>query len=190
MTQANNVEEFTSFNAVNNAESRRFDEQSFATRGEEPAGIPSKAAIQGHPIHPILVTMPVALLFTAFITDWVHAFSHDRFWARATRWLLGGGVVTGVVAAVVGFIDFISIDRVRAVKAGWIHLISNLAVLVLSWLSWRMRPAQDKYVPTTARVLSTIVAVLLGVSGWFGGELIYRHKVAVRGEERKADRLL
>jgi uncharacterized membrane protein len=29
--------------------------------------------------------------------------------------------------------------------------------------------------------ISTVVATLLGVSGWYGGELVYRHKISVIG---------
>lgn len=33
----------------------------------------------------------------------------------------------------------------------------------------------------TGVILSVIVATLLGASGWYGGELVYRHKIAVIG---------
>lgn len=187
MAQANDISEFTSFNAINNAGNSSLGEQSVTDREHYLSGAPSKAAIQGHPVHPILVTMPIALLFTAFITDWVNAFSHDRFWARVTRWLLGCGVVTGVAAAAIGFVDFALIGRVRAVKAGWIHMIGNVIVLTLSWINWRMRPQHNSRVSMIGRGLSTVVAVLLGITGWFGGQLIYRYKVAVNNEKSEIE---
>ena len=33
----------------------------------------------------------------------------------------------------------------------------------------------------TGLILSVVVALLLGLSGWYGGELVYRHKIAVIG---------
>ena len=35
--------------------------------------------------------------------------------------------------------------------------------------------------------LSAVVTLLLMVSGWYGGELIYRYKIAVFGDEHKAE---
>jgi uncharacterized membrane protein len=34
----------------------------------------------------------------------------------------------------------------------------------------------------TGLIVSAIVATLIGISGWFGGELVYRHKIGVVGE--------
>lgn len=179
MARVDNIEEFTAFNAVNNAEKRNLGNQAEMDAYPGLSGIPSKAAIQGHPVHPILVTMPIAMLVMAFVSDWVHTYTYDRFWSRASRYLLAGGLLTGMASAVVGFVDFFAIGRVRAVKDGWIHMIGNAVALLLTWFNWRMRHSDDKHVPPTGRTLSTVVALLLGLTGWFGGQLIYQHKVAV-----------
>lgn len=146
------------------------------------SGIVSTVAIAGHPLHPLIVTFPIAFLTGVLGTDLGYWLTQDPFWARASVWLLGAGLLSGLVAAVTGMSDFLRIDRVRKHSAGWIHAVGNAASLFLTLVNWLLRLGD----PTGAVlplgiILSTVVAVLLGVTGWFGAELIYRHKVAVIG---------
>jgi uncharacterized membrane protein len=146
------------------------------------SGITSTVAVAGHPIHPLLVTMPIGLLITAFATDVGYWLTSDPFWARASIWLLGSGFIAGIVAAATGMMDFLRIDRVRKRQAGWIHMIGNVIILVLTLINWMMRwnNSADAVLPFGI-ILSLIVATLLGITGWYGAELIYRHKIAVIG---------
>lgn len=145
-------------------------------------GITSSVAIFGHPIHPIIVIFPIAFLSSAAGTDLGYLLTQDFFWARAGVWLLGLGVLAGVAAGATGMIDFIKIPRVRRRRAGWAHMVLNIGALGLSIVNVGLRlgdPA-DAIVPL-GLILSCTVAVLLLVSGWFGGELTFRHKVGIVG---------
>ena len=146
------------------------------------SGVPSTVAIARHPLHPLIVTFPIAFLVGAFGTDVGYWLTQDSFWARASLWLLGAGFVSGIVAALTGLMDFIKIDRVRKRRAGWAHLLGNVAALVVTLVNWILRwnnPA-NAVIPT-GLILSFIVASILGLTGWYGAELVYRHKVAVIG---------
>jgi uncharacterized membrane protein len=146
------------------------------------SGVPSTVAIAKHPLHPLIVTFPIAFLTGVLVTDLAYWLTDDLFWARASFWLIVAGIVTGLVAAATGLADFLRITRVRQHSAGWIHLIGNVVALVLSLISLvlRLNNLAGAIVPV-GLILSLIVASLLGVTGWFGAELIYRHKVAVIG---------
>ncbi|WP_013322340.1 DUF2231 domain-containing protein [Gloeothece verrucosa] len=145
-------------------------------------GVPSTVAIAGHPIHPLLVTFPIAFLCAVLATDLAYWLTQDLFWARASMWLIGAGVVTGIIAAITGLMDFLKINRVRQHSAGWIHLIGNVAALALSLINFGLRWGnQANAIVPTGIIVSLVVATTLGVTGWYGAELIYRHKVAVIG---------
>ncbi|MBW4518268.1 MAG: DUF2231 domain-containing protein [Scytolyngbya sp. HA4215-MV1] len=146
------------------------------------SGVPSTVAIAGHPLHPLLVTFPIAFLTGAFGADLGYWLTHDPFWARAALWLIGGGFVAGLVAAFTGMLDFLRIDRVKKHNAGWIHMFGNVAAMVLTLVNWILRwhDIEGAVLPT-GLTLSLIVASLLGITGWYGAELVYRHKVAVIG---------
>ena len=66
----------------------------------QPSRLRSTAAIDGHPFHPLLVTLPIAFLIGALLTDLAFQGTGDAFWARASTWLFGAGLVSGALAAV------------------------------------------------------------------------------------------
>ncbi|WAL58249.1 DUF2231 domain-containing protein [Thermocoleostomius sinensis] len=146
------------------------------------SGVPSTVAIAGHPLHPLLVTFPIAFLTAVLATDLAYWFTDDEFWARASVWLIGAGIVTGLIAALTGMLDFLKIDRVRQHNAGWFHMVGNVAALVLSLVNLGLRWGNTTgAILPIGLLLSLVVATLLGLTGWYGAELIYRHKVAVIG---------
>ena len=146
------------------------------------SGVPSTVAIAGHPFHPLLVTFPIAFLTGVLATDLGYWLTGDLFWARASFWLIGAGILTGLVAAVTGMLDFLKIDRVRQHNAGWIHMVGNVAALSLSLVNFGLRwGSRTEALLPSGLILSAAVATLLAVTGWYGAELVYRHKVAVIG---------
>ena len=146
------------------------------------SGVPSTVAIAGHPFHPLLVTFPIAFLTGALGTDVGYWLTGDAFWARASFWLIGAGIVTGLAAGATGMLDFLKIDRVREHQAGWTHMVGNIVVLGLSLISFVLRwHNQTGAVLPTGLILSLLVATLIAITGWYGAELVYRHKIAVIG---------
>ncbi|MBD2102912.1 DUF2231 domain-containing protein [Leptolyngbya sp. FACHB-261] len=151
-------------------------------REYEDSGVPSSVAIAGHPLHPLLVTFPIGFLTGALGSDVGYWLTSDPFWARASLWLIGAGLVTAIVAAVTGMSDFIKIERVRQHTAGWAHMILNVSLLALTIVNFLLRLNDPiKGLMPWGFVLSFIIGTLLGISGWYGAELIYRHKIAVIG---------
>jgi uncharacterized membrane protein len=153
------------------------------------SGVTSTVAIAGHPFHPLLVTFPIAFLVGAAGTDIGYWLTGDAFWARASIWLIGSGFISGLVAAATGLSDFLRIARVRKRSAGWLHLIGNVAALLLTLVNWILRfndPAAA--ILPVGIVLSVLVSTILGVTGWYGAELSYRHKVGVIGSSSRYER--
>jgi uncharacterized membrane protein len=158
-------------------------------------GVRSTASIAGHPIHPILIVFPIAFLIALLVTDIVYASTRVPFWAEASRWLALSGVVTAGLAAIFGIIDFLTIGRVRQQSAGWIHALGNVAALTIAIINtvlhWNTPISTILPVVIT---LSAITVILLGITGWFGGELSYRFGVGVdlggaTQEQSGADRM-
>ena len=143
---------------------------------------PSTAAIAGHPLHPALIGFPIAFLMGALVTDLVYWITRTALRARFSVWLIGAGVVMGAMAAILGLIDFLTVERARQHAAGWIHFIGNVVALVLALVSLVMRWEDPvAAVLPVGLILSIITAVILGVTGWFGGELVFRHLIGVTG---------
>ncbi len=146
------------------------------------SGVPSTVAIAGHPLHPLSVIFPIAFLAAALGSDFGYWLTRDPFWARASLWLVGLGLAGGVLAALIGMSDFVRIDRVRKRTAGWAHMYLNVAILVLTSVNLilRLRNSEEAILPW-GLIISTIVGTLTSLSGWYGAELSYRHKIGVVG---------
>ena len=141
----------------------------------------STFSIGGHPLHPLLIPFPIAFLVAALLTDIAYVQSNDALWAYASFWLIGAGIVTALIAALAGFIDFFGERRIRQLKRAWYHMIGNLLAVILSIVNFivHSRDGAAAVVPLGIS-LSAIVVLLLLFNGWMGGELVFRHGVGVR----------
>lgn len=136
----------------------------------------SKVKALGHPIHPMLIVFPLGLLATGVIFDIFHLIFGNESLSTASYWMIGAGVVGGLIAALFGFLDWLSIPGgTRAKSVGAIHGVGNVVVTALFAISFYMRSDQAGYVPTIgALVFSFAGAALALLTGWLGAELVYR----------------
>lgn len=138
------------------------------------------AAIGGHPLHPMVVPLPIGSFVGAFLADAAYARTRDPFWARSARYLTTAGIVTGVLAGTLGAMDFTGRRRVRSHAAAWVHAGGNVAVLGLALVSGALRSRDERAaVSRGALAISAVSAAILGVTGWLGGELAYRSRIGV-----------
>ena len=148
----------------------------------------STASIAGHPIHPMLVPLPIGFLVGAFLTDIAYVVSTWWMWAYASSWLIGAGIATALLAALAGFTDFFGDRRIRALRKAWYHMVGNLVAVVLAIVNFivHTRDGAAAVIPLGV-TLSAITVVLLLFNGWMGGELVFRHGVGVRDTSENPD---
>lgn len=140
----------------------------------------SHAKFAGHPLHPILITLPLGLLTASLYFDFKAKWKHQSSDAKTARALVGGGVLTGILAGAIGLIDYRAIPNgTRAKSVGLTHALGNVIMLSLFALSWKKRRPNETMPDTSAVVLSVLGASLAGLTGWLGGELVYRLGVGV-----------
>jgi len=128
----------------------------------------------------LIVPFPIAFLIGTLATDIVFRCTGETYWAIFSKWLLLAALVTAAIAAVLGLIDFTGIRRVREGWVGWTHMLGNVGVVVLSLISLIYRWNDPVHgLMTVGFPISIIVTIALLVTGWLGGELVFRHKVGV-----------
>lgn len=144
----------------------------------------STVRIKGHPLHPMLVPLPIGFLIGAFLADLAYVFTGWASWAFFATWLIAAGLVMAVVAALGGLVDFLGEPRIRSLRAAWTHLAGNVVVVALSLVNLlvHQRDGAAAVLPEGV-ILSGVVTLLLIFTGWKGGEMIYRHRVAVLDNE-------
>lgn len=140
----------------------------------------SRAKLLGHPIHQMLIVFPLGLLGMAVIFDIVNLFVDRRGLAIASYYMIAAGVLTGLLAAIFGLVDWLAIPSgTRAKRVGLWHAVGNVTIVVLFIVSWFIR-RNTSYVPSTLVLVLEIVALGLAlVTSWLGGELVDRLGVGV-----------
>jgi uncharacterized membrane protein len=136
------------------------------------------ASIAGHPIHPMLVPIPIGLWIFSLVCDLIHAGgSNNAAWTTVALYTMGGGIVGALAAAIFGFVDMLSLPP-GPKKTALTHMAINLVIVVLYvinlWL--RLRTPES---PGNLVWLSVISIGLLVISGWLGGKMVYVHGIAV-----------
>ena len=90
------------------------------------------------------------------------------------------GVVTGLLAAPFGAIDWLGIPNgTRAKRIGAVHGVGNVVVVLLFAASWLMRSDAPAAPPKGALALSFVAGGMALITAWLGGELVDRLGVGV-----------
>jgi uncharacterized membrane protein len=142
----------------------------------------STAQIAQHPLHPMLVPVPIVCFIGALLTDVMYFLTAEMMWADFSAWLLVVGVIIGVLAAIAGIVDLLNSRAIRSLTPAWSHALGNVVVLVLAFFNALIhtRDAWTSVVPT-GLILSIITVLILPVTGWLGWAMVYRHGVGVVG---------
>ncbi|MCA1648892.1 MAG: hypothetical protein LC753_01010 [Acidobacteria bacterium] len=116
----------------------------------------SRAKLLGHPIHPMLIVLPLGLFIAAVVFDALYMWRGSPTFATVAYWNIAAGIVGGLLAAVFGLVDVAVLDDERR------HALRRLD----------REPQAD--------LRAEVVALVIGsVAGWLGGELVDRLGVGV-----------
>ena len=149
------------------------------------------ASIRHHPIHPMLIVFPIALWIFSLVCDVIyHAGPHNLFWKSMAFYTMAGGIIGALLAAVPGFIDYLSLTDPRLKRVATTHMVLNLVVVAMFLFNLGVRYDATPNSDVFGVVLSVVGIALLAASGWLGGRLVFEHGVGVnvRREQGEADR--
>ena len=140
----------------------------------------ARAKLFGHPVHQMLIVFPLGLLGMAVIFDVLRLLGVSPNLGATSYYMIAAGVVTGLLAAVFGFVDWLAIPaNTRAKSVGAWHARGNVIVVLLFAASWWLRRADPASPSTLAFVLGLAGCGLALVTAWLGGELVDRLGVGV-----------
>ncbi len=143
-----------------------------------------------HPLHPLLVHFPVGLFVLSLLLDLaslaapgVPGLVYGAFYTMIL------GLITALIAAIPGFVDYSDIRRDRPGKqVATAHMILNLLMVGLYAVNVGMRVSavDAPQTPLAPLILSLIGVTILGISGYLGGHMIYSDGIAVGRHRRRA----
>jgi uncharacterized membrane protein len=148
----------------------------------------SKASIAGHPVHPILIPFPLALWVTSFAADILFYFVRHPTLLVISKFLLAAGCLGAVAAAIPGIIDWLSIENGDVKRVANWHARLNIIALIVFAISLFLRLGSYSQLVgrrlTLPFLLSLVGVILIAISGWLGGELVFHYGV---GQTRNGD---
>ena len=156
----------------------------------------------GHPFHPIAVIIPIGAWVSSVVFDLIAITqSSPAPFVMGARILILIGLIVAVVAAVLGFLDWLTIPRGTPARAtGTTHMILNLIAMGIFLASLLLRGdifsgsgsgsgSSSEGVSTLAVILSIGGLAILSISGWLGGKLAHTFGVRVADEQTQREGL-
>jgi uncharacterized membrane protein len=141
----------------------------------------TRIKVLGHPVHPMLVVLPLGLFSIAVVSDLIYLFAGNSDFALVAYWNIAIGVIGGLAAAVFGLVDWLAIPSgTRAKAIGLWHGAGNVLITGLFAVSWLLRPSDGLYAPDLLPAVLGVIGVAMAlVTAWLGGELVYRLRIGV-----------
>jgi uncharacterized membrane protein len=138
----------------------------------------------GHPLHPILVHVPMAMWPGALIFDLLSQRNiGGNACVRLSFYAIFFGLAASLLAALTGLIDWTGIKKEKpAWKIGLYHMALNLVVIVLFAINLGLRWPTFRdatKVAATPLLLSAIGTALLIGSAYLGGTMVYEYGISV-----------
>ena len=137
-----------------------------------------------HPLHPVIVHIPTALWPSALVFDFLSIFGvGGNALVRTSVYAILVGLLATLLAIPTGLADWWDIKRDRpAWRLGLYHMILNLIVSLL-WavnVALRLGAGMDlSRVPVFPFTLSISGTLLLSLSGYLGGRMVYDYGISV-----------
>ena len=153
----------------------------------------SPASTGGHPIHPMIIPFPIALWVFSLVADLIYLWRGNPVWRDYIAfYTLLGGIIGAAVAAVPGLVDRLSLKDREVIKiANW-HARPNVIALLIFAASFYLRTTSGAGLVsgsyTIPIALSVLGVILISISGYLGGEMVFKHGVAV--DQRYGDRVI
>ena len=128
----------------------------------------------GHPVHPLLVGVPIGSWVGAVLLDWLGGEDAEK----GADMLVGIGLAAAIPSVATGYNDWADTepanDTVR--RVGLVHAASNATAATLFGASLAARAGGSRL---RGKLLGLAGATALGAGGYLGGHLTYAEAVGV-----------
>ena len=132
----------------------------------------SRLTLHGQPVQPILVLFPLGLFLIGLAFDLGALVSGLGLLGVAAYWTIAAGLIGGVLVAVAGVVDLLTIRRgTRSKRFAAAHTLITVGVLAAFGASWWLRaPAADHGVNGALFGLEALAVLACGFGAWLRTE--------------------
>jgi uncharacterized membrane protein len=129
----------------------------------------------GHTIPAELVVLPLGLLSTSVIFDFVHLLGGNLAFSQIAYWVILSGLTGGVAAFVFGCVDLLLLpSRSFTRKLASVHLVIYVVVLAIYGTGLWLRGNDPGSPEITSTFFSTVGAGIALIGVIFGSEIYAR----------------
>jgi uncharacterized membrane protein len=144
----------------------------------------------GHPLHPIVVHVPMAMWPGALIFDLLSQWEiGGNAMVRLSFYAIISGLAASLLAIPTGLVDWTGIKKEKpAWKIGLYHMGLNLSVALLFAINLGLRVQtfrHDTKVAGAPLLLSAIGTALLIGAAYLGGMMVYQYGISVARMSKK-----
>jgi uncharacterized membrane protein len=126
----------------------------------------------------MLVPIPIGCWILSFACDRAFVLGAGAtHWATVSFWSMLAGILGAIAAAIPGVLDMLSLNGTPK-KIALTHMGLNIAIVLLYAMNFGMR-VNGGAIEGLPLAFSIAAIVLLAVSGWLGGQMVYVHRVGV-----------
>jgi uncharacterized membrane protein len=132
----------------------------------------------------MLIPFPIALWVFSLVADLIYFWSGNSVWKDYVAfYAILGGIIGAAAAAIPGLLDWATLtDRAAVRVANW-HARVNIFTLLVFVASFYLRTTSGAAwfptLPNLPFMLSVVGVIGLTIAGWLGGQLVFKHGVAV-----------
>lgn len=138
-----------------------------------------------HPVHPLLIHFPTALLPMDLALSILYYTSGNISFYQAGFYSLVGGVVIGLLAALTGLLELFIIPKTdkKAITLALYHGFLNGAIIaifaVITYKAWQIFPS-PYFADEKGIIIKAILVISLFVGNYMGGRLIYKYHIGIK----------
>jgi nitrite reductase/ring-hydroxylating ferredoxin subunit/uncharacterized membrane protein len=127
----------------------------------------------GHPLHSLLVHIPVGAWTLAAILD---LFGSNVGARAGADWAIGIGLIVAIPAILTGLTDWYPYGDTSVRRIGFVHMTANIFAFILYAISFASRGGDGRFVALSAGYVGFACLIL---SGYLGGLMVYDKRVGV-----------
>lgn len=143
----------------------------------------TRLKISGHPVHPMLMTLPLGLFVCAVLFDLGAVVSGLAFLGQVGYWTLVAGLFAAVLAAGAGMIDLWDVPGGAGKRRAVAYQLVNLGMIALFVLVCMVRVQAQERPPSGAAFALELFALASGGFGaWLGASMVREFHIGVESD--------
>ncbi|GAA4693373.1 DUF2231 domain-containing protein [Phytohabitans rumicis] len=149
----------------------------------------TRLKISGHPVHPLMMTLPLGLFVCAVLFDLGGVAGSLDFLGQVGYWTLVAGLFAAMLAVGAGMIDLWDVPGGAGKRRAVAYQFANLGMVALFAIACLGRVDAQTHPPTTGLFLVELLALAAGGFGaWLGATMVRQFRIGAEPDVESTTR--